>query len=319
MSSSPLHVFSVAAVFAAACGSDGSEVPFGPVDAEVADRPIDAATLPGNPGFVTPSQVAKANVYRDGSWQELGDADWTCLGLPSADQPSSGSINLSGRILDLQSGAGVGNAEIIAWGASPDDLAGVSVSSNAGAYTMPLGMLPPGTRRYGFTIDAPGQAPTRIIGVYYPPGTSQVDDDHQILSEGTVVALPAFVGIARDATQGMVLATLADCQGRRVSNAVAGVSFQAGTFNNAGGSTFYFSASDSGASLPVRHSVSPQLNRDGQFVILNVPPNPNGFVQVWGFRSTSELASGAMTLLFEVRVSIEPVLVVQATLEPRRS
>ena len=82
----------------------------------VIDAPIDAPPIDGptnrNEGFVTPAAVTKANVFQGGSWTEVGNADWSCLNAPSADEPSTGTIMLNGTIDDFQTGNGVSGAKL---------------------------------------------------------------------------------------------------------------------------------------------------------------------------------------------------------------
>jgi len=282
------------------------------------DAPIDAPPA-SNPGFRTPTAVTKANVVSNGVWTEVGDADWSCLGTPSDDQPSTGTIALGGTVTDFQTGNGVGNAEIFAWSTGTAAIVGTGNSSDVaatrGQFSMTLGMLPAGTTRYGFTITAPSYVSTRIVGTYYPPDAAATDE-LVVLSEATATALPAFIGVARDVTKGMALGSLRDCQGRAVSNAAVGISSQAGTLADAGGQTFYFSAGST--SLPVRGNVAPVMNKDGRYLVLDVPPAP-ARVQAWGFRTTTELDGGVMTLLADVAAPIEAASVVNAELEARRN
>lgn len=287
------------------------------IDARPIDGPIDAAG--GNGGFVTPFGVTKANTESGGVWTEVGDADWSCLGSPSTDQPSTGTIALGGRITDFQTGDGVGNASIMAWGTSPSMTVGTATSSDLAAtrgdFSMTLGMLASGTRRYGFTVAAEDHVWTVVVGRYYPPGAAATDNI-AIVSQATALALPAFIGLERDLTKALYLGSLKDCQGRAVSNAVAAVSAVPSTFSNAGGETFYFSAGST--SLPVRHTVEPVMNNDGLFVVMNVPPGADRHVQVWGFRTAAELGAGTLTLLAEIAAPSQTNQAVSMALGPRR-
>ncbi len=305
-----------------ACGGNDEVVVDARSDAPVdssddPDAPVDA---PGtNAGFITPTSVTKANTNSGGSWTEVGDADWSCLGTATADQASTGTIALSGTARDFQTSMGVGNAEIFAWSTAPNAIVGTGNSSDAaatrGQYSMTLGMLPAGTTRYGFTITAPSYLTIHLLGNYYPPG-APATDDLVVISEATATALPAFIGVTRDVTKGLVVGRLRDCQGRAVSHVAVGLSSQAGTFVDAGGETFYFSAGSS--SLPVRHNVAPVMNRDGMYMVLDAPPATTR-VQAWGFRTTAELDSGVMTLLAEVDAPVDANVVVNADLEARRN
>jgi hypothetical protein len=298
-------------------GQDQDELPDAPVDARpVIDAPSDALT---NGGFVRPSDVTRANVLTNGVWTEVGEADWTCLGTPSSDQASSGTIALAGRAEDLQTGNGVGAATIRAWSSASQGSLGDAITSNdpatRGDYTMSLAMLPSTVRRYNFALIAQGYLSTRVLARYYAPGAPAMDD-LPMLSEPTAQALPAFIGITLDPSSALVWGTMRDCQGRMVSNAAVGLSFTPSIFQNAGGETFYFSAGST--SLPVRHTVEPVMNNDGLFILLNSVPTTNAYIQVWGFRTTAELNTNSATLLAEIQTVLLPEEAVLLTLEPRR-
>ena len=303
-----------AALAACSGGDDAAALDAAALDAALDGRPE------SNGGFVTPFAVTKANTKSGGVWTEVGDADWSCLGAPSTDQPSTGTIAIAGRITDFQTGNGVGDASITAWGTSPLMMLGTASSSNVAAtrgdFSMTLGMLPSGTRRYGFTLIAVDHVSTVVLGRYYAPANAATDTVAMI-SQATALALPAFIGLARDPTKAVYIGEMRDCQGRAVSNAVAGVSFVPSTFTNAGGETFYFSAGST--SLPVRHTVEPLMNNDGQFTIVNVAPGSTLFVQVWGFRSLAELNAGTLTLLGEIAAPSQPDQYVSLRLDPRRT
>ena len=168
---------------------------------------------------------------------------------------------------------------------------------------MTLGMLPSGPRRYGFTLAADGYVRSHVLGKYYPPGNAASDDLH-VVSEATATALPAFVGVERDVTKAMYIGMMLDCQGRHVSNAVAGLSLVPTTLVDAGGKTFYFSAGST--SLPVRHNIEPVMNVDGLFTVLDASPGAGPHVQVWGFRTQADLIAGTLTLLAEIAAPAQP-------------
>lgn len=329
----------VTLVAAACSGDDGGglidapEVDAPEVDAAV-DAPIalvdaasdgftavDAAPLV-NPGFVTPTAVTKANRKQGGVWTELGDADWTCLGTPTADQPATTAIALTGRIADFQVGDGVGAATVTAFPMlTPATSLGTATSSNVaatrGEFAMTAAPLPAGARRYGFRIEATGYLRSYVLDRYLAPGATQTVA-LPALSESTANALPAFLGVTRDPTREITVGSMVDCQGRPVSNAVVAISTTAGTATlPAGANTFYFSAGST--SLPVRHTQAATMNKDGLFVVIDVVPMAPAYVQVWGFRTAAELASGTLTLLAEVPVVAEANVASLVDLAPRRA
>jgi hypothetical protein len=318
-----LSLFALAACYGEGTDPESTDGPEDGGPGDIDAPPADAAPLDGlpngNAGFVIPTAVTKANTFTGGAWTEVGDADWTCLNTPSDDQPSTGTIALTGRVGDFQTGNGVGDATVTAWSTGPSATVGTATTDTAAAtrgnFTMTLGMLPAGTRRYGFTITAPQFVTTKVLGRFYAPGVPATDD-LEAISQSTATALPAFIGITRDPSKGLLIGSLHDCQGRAVSNAVVGVSALGEVFADAGGETFYFSAG--GSSLPVRHNVAPVMNKDGLYAVLNVPP-PGGMLQVWGFRTVAELSAGNLVLLAQTAAPVLADEVVVADLEARRN
>lgn len=297
----------------AACGGGGDD-----------DQPLDAPAGLENPGFPTPTAITKANDQISGVWTEVGDADWSCLNTASPDQPSTQSIALSGQLQDFQTGNGVSAGTITAFpGVNLDGNLGTattgSTSNDRGNYSMTLGMLPSGTTRYGFKFEAASYVKTYLLNQYLDPTMGTQTRNMDAVSEGTATALPAFIGVTRDATKGVLAGAFRDCAGMEVSNAVATVSSTSGEISHlTGAKTFYFSAGSS--SLPVRHNVAPVLNKDGLFVILDLPPqSAAAFVQIWGFKDAADLADGQMTLLSELASPVEANAVITGSFEPLRN
>jgi hypothetical protein len=184
---------------------------------------------------------------------------------------------------------------------------------------MNLAMLPSGQTRYGFKFEATGYVKTYLLNQYVNPTMATQTRDMAAVSEATATALPAFIGVERDPTKGVLAGAFRDCQDREVSNAVATVSSTAGSVDHLDGAkTFYFSAGSS--SLPVRHNVAPTMNKDGLFVVLDLPPQTgSAYIQIWGFRTADELASGTMTLLSELASPVEANAFITGSIEPKRS
>jgi hypothetical protein len=303
-------------LLAAACGGDDDGGGGGD------GGPIDSAGLT-NPGFPTPSAVTKANMLQGGVWTEIGDADWSCLNMPSTDMPSTQAIALSGTIEDFQTGNGVGAISITAFpGIMLAGNSGTATTSNdaatRGNFTMNLAQLPGGTTRFGFKFEGSSYVKTYLLNQYFTPGMATAMRDMSAVSESTATALPAFIGVSRDPSKGVLAGAMRDCQNREVSNAVATVSSQAGMVSHLNGAkTYYFSAGSS--SLPVRHNVSPVINKDGLFVVLDLPPQTApAFIQVWGFRTQAELTAGTLTLLSELAAPVEANAVITASVEVKR-
>jgi hypothetical protein len=308
-----------AALLGAACGDDGSS---GGPDAGGIDAPELA-----NPGFPVPTAVTKANDFTMGAWTELGDADWSCLNTPTSDMPGrAGGYMLSGKITDFQNDNPVGTASITAFpGVMLNGNVGTAMSANEAAtrgnYSMTLGALPAGQTRYGFKIERPTAPPylrTYLLNQYFDPANATQTRDISAVSVGTATAVIAFVGESFDNTTGTLAGAFRDCQGHEVSNAVATVSKTSGVVEHlTGANTFYFSAAAS--SLPVRHNVAPTMNKDGLFVVIDLPPQTaNAFIQIWGFRTQAELTAGTLTLLSELPSPVEANAIITGSIEPKR-
>jgi hypothetical protein len=304
-------------------GGERLDAPVGSPDARTLDAPIDAPA--GNAGFPVPTAITKANTFTGGAWTEVGDADWSCLGTPSPDQPSTQPLMLSGKIRDFQTTSnGVGGATVTAFaGTMLGGNLGTAMSDTApatkGNYSLALAQLPAGQRRHGFRIDATSYMRTYVLNQYLDPAVATHTRDLLAVSVGTANAIIAFVGEQFDPMTGTVAGSFRDCQGRAVSNAVVTVSSTPGVIAHLPGvETFYFSASS--ASLPVRHNVAPTMNKDGLFVVIDAPPQAApAFVQIWGFRTIAELAAGTLTLLAELPTPVEGNAVITGSFEPRRS
>jgi hypothetical protein len=305
----------VLSTLAAACGGGGDESP----DASSPD----ASDTLENGGFPTPTAVTKANQNIAGTWTELSDAEWGCLNTPSPDQPSTQAIALSGKIEDFQSGSGVGGVSITAFPSTGlmgniSSATSSSVSATRGNYEMTLPMIPSGTR-VGFKLEADLYVRTYVLNEYLDPAQTTQTRNMDAVSESTMNALPAFVAVTRDPSKGVLIGTFRDCDGHEVSNAVVTVSStSAQVAHLTGVTTFYFSAA--GTSLPVRHNIAPVMNKDGQFLILDVPPQTSlAFVQIWGFKDAADLADGEMTLLSELATPIEANAIITGSFEPLRN
>lgn len=288
-------------------------------------RAPDAAPpdAPANPGFVDPTAVTQANQRNGNTWTGLGGADWTCLNTPSSDQPSTQVISLSGSVLDFQDGTGVGNTSITAFdGIDLVGNDGTATSSNVagtrGQYQLNVAMLPSGQTRVGFHLANAAYVDTYLLDRYLDPSQSTQTLDLVDYSESTMNALPAFIGVTRDVSTGTVIGTLRDCLGHEVSNAVATVSSTSGDLTQlTGADTYYFAA---GSGLPVRHSVRSESDQNGELLVLALPPQSTpAYLQVWGFASDADLASGTLRLLAEVPMPLLANAVIDASCDPKRT
>ena len=293
---------------------DAADVDAGtPIDAR---PPVD----PPNAGFVTPTTTTRANVFRNGAWMDVGAAEWGCLAQPPNEPVPDGRYTVSGTVRDHGTSNPVSGAAIVASAggqALGNGTAGTSGGSR-GVYRIELAPLPAGARRVRFAVSAMGARKTIAIDRYLGPVASATLD-LPLVSEATAASIPAFVGESADPAEGLVLGELRDCQGRHVSGAVVALS-QSTTLvlHWPGGVTFYFSAGAS--SLPVRHNVRNETNRDGRFMLLGPQPQQGaeGTVQAWGFRTDADRAAGTLRLLGSSAAVIEPAVVSHVVLGRQR-
>jgi len=279
------------------------------------DAPPDAA---GNDiGFNPPSDVVHANSEAAGSWMDLGPADMTCLNTPTADQPAATAITLNTVVTDFQSGATVANATVTAF-PGVDDATVFDTQTSADDGTISF-TIPAGTKRFGFKMTADAAMPTFLLNQYVDPNTTPTSEPAKIqsVSQSTGATLSALIGQTRTLGTGVIAGALRDCQHHEVSNFIATVSSTSGTATPIdGAAAYYFSA---GVGLPVRHNQQDASSSDGLFMIIQLPPAATAYVQMWGFTSAADLASGKLTLLAELGIPVLADTVVTGSYEPLRN
>lgn len=286
-------------------------------DIDAPPPPIDGGTM-----FPRPTAPMRAHVRMNGVWVDQGLADWSCMNTPTSDQPSTGPMQLTGRVVDWQTPNGVPGATIIAYAPSTSAVVGTGMSSTAGAsrgsFSMMLSMLPPGSRRFTFAITAQGYPTTYLLEQYIPPAATAMRDLPAV-SESTLNSMAAVIGVPRNPSNAMAFGDIVDCQGRAVSNAVVIASRTRSTLDIiAGARTMYFSAA--ATSIPVRNDQVPFSNVDGRFLIIDVPPITQGFsVQVLGFRTQGELDNNTIRLVSQVWSPANGGTSSLAPYEPRRA
>jgi len=314
------------ALGAAACGGGGGD------------------DVTGNKGFVAPTTpcngcsgvITEAFQEIDGVWTSQGAADWSCLGTPSDDLPSTTAITLTGLIDDFQTGDAVPLADIKAFHVvDVNNPIATATGDDNGDYTM---TLPVGVERVGFDMTADGQMRTLLLNQYFDPDTSDQTQDMSSVSVLTAQALSAFIGVTRTPGRGIVAGAMRDCNNHEVANAIATVAGAQGTTFDAVmhaydetectrtvsdqklpdcTQTYYFSAG--GTSLPVQHSLAPATNKDGLFMTIEVPEVTGAYLQVWGYVDGQDPASEDPTLLAEIPSPVIPDVVVTFSLEPLRT
>jgi hypothetical protein len=299
----------------------GVDAPWWIIDASIDGPWIDGGPGDGGMAVPRPTAVMRANAIVNGAWTDQGIADWSCMGTPTADLPSTGAIQLSGRVVDSPTVDGVPGAAIIAYAPSTSAQVGSGMTATNGAsrgsFTMTLGMLPATSRRYTFAITAQNFPGTYLLEQYIPPGATATRD-LPALSAPTLNTIAQYVGMVRNPANAMATGSIVDCQGRAVSNAVVIASRTRSQSDIIGGArTFYYSGNSS--NVPVSNQVSPFSNVDGKFVILDVPPIAAGFaVQVLGFRTQGELDASTLRLVSQVWAPANGGTVSVAPYEPRR-
>jgi hypothetical protein len=226
------------------------------------------------------------------------------------------AVTLSGTTRDFQTADVVDEVDIAAFGA--DELSiGMTTSGGSGQYTLPFA---PGTGRVSFRMTDP--AGNRFVDSYVLEHRLSPDAGAQTLdlisvSHLTLNALPAFIGVMRTPGRGLSGGVVVDCAGYPVDGAIATVSATPGTTEHlAGADTYYFSAGST--SLPVRHTQAADTNHDGRFVVIELPPTPDAYLQVWGYMQGQTPGVDALALLSQVRADVAGDAWIDVKMEPLR-
>jgi hypothetical protein len=285
----------------AACGDDGGGAPcesLGDV----------------NPGFSTPCAVT---TFAEDEVDSGEPADWSCLGTPTADEPTTVEITLTGVLNDFQNNdneINEGNIEVFPGIDHGTILDMDGPTDNTGAYTL---TLPAGHTRYGFKLTAPDYEPTFLLNQYFEPATAAQSLNVSGISTGIALALPAIIGLQRTEGTGILAGAMRDCQEREVVNAVATVSSTRGSPDHLDGALTYYL--DAGAGLPVRNEELIHTDSNGIFAIFELPVTSEAYIQVWGFVDDADLADGEMTLLAELAAPVVADTVITGSIEPLRT
>ena len=304
--------------FAAACGGSNNSGP-------------DAPPPLTNIGFTPPTMATHANSETNNVWTDLGLADWTCLGTPSADAPLAADMTLTGQVVDFMNMQnGVPNTMIDAF----DNINYTApfksfTTDGTGKFTL---TVPAGKVRVGFKLHADQYMDTFLLNQYWMPSSTANTISIGDISSGLASALPAFIDFERQTGTGVLAGAMRDCQHHEVSNAIATVSSVSmmpthlqGTVNVGGvqtpiiASTFYFNTS---TGLPAKHKDRQATDQDGLFTIFNLPPiSGTAYIQVWGFKTDADVAKGAagLTLLAELPSPVIADNVITGSIEPYRT
>jgi len=244
----------------AACGGGGNSPA---VDAAVKDV-----------GFNKPVASLKSNMDMTVSgmdvWTEIGPADLSCLGTPSADLATTVAVTLNTKVTDFQTGKAVPSAVVTAFPGIESTAPFDTQTSNATDGTVTI-TVPVGQKRIGFNMTAVGQIDTLLLFQYLDPNmaTQTSPDKIQSVSNGTAATLPALIGETRTPGSGVIAGALRDCQKHEMSNFVATVSSVSGSVMPIeNGDAYYFAAS---AGLPVHHTQQESASGDGLFMVIQLP------------------------------------------------
>ena len=280
-----------------------------------ADAGPDANTL-DNPGFAIPSQVTTAHVEEaDGSWTEVGPADWSCLGTPDPLGPTTVEVQVSGTVEDFASSVGVGGAQVAAFAGSSvtDSPLAEAMAEDDGSFALTLGV---GTDRIAYRVRVNRYLDTYLLNQRYAADQTEQSQTIRAISAGLADALPATINKTRTPGLGTLAGAIRDCQGREVGGAIATVSSASARAEHLGGAeTYYFSAGAT-QSLPVLHSVQPATNTDGLFVVFDLPPTTSAYLQVWGFTGDQDPDVDEPQLLSEIAAPILEDTVITASMVP---
>ena len=302
--------FTLLSLTVAACGGD-SKTP----DAAVKDV-----------GFNKPAKGVRANQQTNGAWTEIGPADLSCLGTPSADMATTVPVTLNVNVADFQSGNAVPNATVTAFKDVMVDAPFDTQTSDTNAHATLT--IPTGTKRFGFKMTTSDMStmPTFLLnqtvepsvatqptGCSTPPCYMKI----QSVSASTAATLPALIGETRNAGTGVIAGAFRDCMKHEISNFVATVSSTQGTATPiAGAEAYYFSDA---VDLPVHHQQQDAASKDALFMVIQLPATPSAYVQMWGYKTDADAtAGGEMTLLAELPVPVVADTVITGSYEPLR-
>lgn len=301
----PLAFTLVSLSFAACGGEDGDPMP----DAN------------NDIGFNPPTVTLKANrEVSEDNWEEIEDADLSCLGTASADVASTVAVTLDTKVTDFQTGGAVPDATVTVFHnqdhGNPFDTKTSDSEANI-SFTIPVG-----TKRFGYKMTSEKALPTFLLNQVLdsPDQATQTETEIASVSNATAATLPALIGQTRTPGTGVVAGALRDCQRREISGFIATISSTSMTASPiTGAETYYFSSS---VGLPVHHNQQQYASHDGLFMIIQVPTSaPTGYVQMWGYPTAADLAQGmaGLKLIAELQVPVLGDTVITGSYEPLRN
>jgi len=272
-------------------------------------------------GFELPTDVLHANMQGSAGPTDLGPADLSCYQTASTDTATTVQVTLMATVKDFQNQTPVPNAMVTAFQTidyqHPFDTQTSDSSTGDVTVTVPVG-----TVRFGFQMTTTDgkTMPTFLLNQYIDPNmASQNLGKIQSVSTGTAELLPALIGETRMTGTGVVAGALRDCSMHEISNFVATVSSSEGTATPIAGAEAYYFQFAGGMDLPTHHMGQESASGDGLFMVIQLPAAPTAYVQMWGFPTAADLASGQLKLVSELQVPVVADTVVTGSFELLRS
>lgn len=299
-----------------ACPSD-DDPDEGP-DAEVtpdADTTPDAAE---NGEDEVPSGVTVA--FDDG--QEVGEANWECLGDPDDIEPTENEIEVSGAIQEFMDGD-LDEVEVAAFDSRDffDDVTAGPVTAEAPGDEDDLVefdglVLPEGQTRVAMRMTADEHVDTYSLERTFDPEATEADLEMDIIADSTADLL-ANQTVGDPITDGLghVAGDALDCDGNALGHVIVEISTESGELVPYEDTerTFYFG----GSLLPA--SEYEETDVDGRFLIPEIEPSEDYlYVQAWGYPDEEAYENEELVLLSELETTIPPDGLVSAPFHPLR-
>ncbi|HTR50169.1 MAG TPA: hypothetical protein VMJ10_05635 [Kofleriaceae bacterium] len=260
-------------------------------------------------GFMPPAAPLDSWDNTGSTPVDLMTVDLSCLNTPSTDAATTVAVTLTTVVKDFQSHDPVPMAVVAAFDGVDSTAPFVTGTADENG-NLSL-VIPAGRKRFGFEMTTPNAdandqtLPTLLLNQYLNPDpgmTTQTFSKIQSVSEATALTLPALIGETRQNGTGVLAGALRDCSDHEISNFTATVSSTQGTATPIDGAeTYYFQP---GTDLPVRAAQEPSSSSDGLFMVIQLPVAATAYVQMWGFKNATDLASNTMTLIAELQVPV---------------
>lgn len=301
-----VSLFAASAALGACGGGGNGDQPDG------GDVPGVCSEVGGAACFIDPTT---STMLEDGTTA----ANWACA--PETPSMSPGMFMVSGTVNDFQEGTALVGATVEAFLSATDFTTPVAIATTdgTGAYSFTLPMDTP--NRMAWRITHPDALDTyEINDPIDVSGGDLTGIDRNSVSQDTADALPAFIGVNRTPGLGVLAGAIRDCDRQAVMHAIATISSTSSSGTGAqptfvqGAQVYYFSGGAT-LSLPVQRSIREDSNKDGLFVIIEIPPTTGAgtyFLQIWGYKDAAAVTADTLSLLseFETKVVGDSVIVV---------